>query len=62
MKKTLKLGLEDDLNIISIFSLNNASNYVDIKLHNENHPPSLLNSGDSYEEDLKLRIWKMIQK
>ena len=39
--------MKDDLNIIIIFSQ-----------YFENQPPSSLNSGDSYEEDLKIRIWK----
>ena len=35
--------------------------YVNSELHtenDENQHPSLLNSGDSYEEDLKLMSWK----
>ena len=28
----------------------------DIKLHTENKPRKLINSGDSYEEDLKIRM------
>ena len=31
---------------------------TNIKLHTKNQPPSFLNSGDSYEEDLKIRILK----
>ena len=27
-------------------------------LHTENQPPNFLNSGNSYEEDIKIRIWK----
>ena len=54
MKKTLNQNLEDDLKIIHFYSLNISSNYVNIQLHIENQPPSLLNSGDSYEEDIKL--------
>ena len=27
------------------------------KMHTENQPPSLLNSRDGYEEDLKIQIW-----
>ena len=32
---------------------------VIIKFHTKNQPFRLLNSGDGYEEDLKIRIWKM---
>ena len=32
---------------------------MNIKLHTENLPTSLLNSRYSYEEDLKIRIWKV---
>ena len=50
------------------FSLNISSRLFRIKLHTKNQPPSLLNPGDSYadeedlsaesyEEDLKIRIW-----
>ena len=35
-----------------------SSNLFNIKLHTENQPPNFLNSGDSYEEDIKIRIWK----
>ena len=28
-------------------------------MHNKNQPRSLRNSGDSYKEDLKIRMWKM---
>ena len=31
-----------------------------IKLHTNNQPPSLLNFGDSYEEDLRITICKTI--
>ena len=34
-------------------------NFFYISLDTENKSPSLLNSGDRYEEDLKIRIWKM---
>ena len=58
MKKTLKLGFSKQLYNISK-SLNTSSNYVKNKLHAENQPPSLLNSEDRYEEDLKISICKM---
>ena len=38
--------------ISSIFHL------FSLKLHTKNQPPSLFNSGDRYEEDLKIMIWK----
>ena len=47
LKKTSKL--EFGRRSYNIYSSN---------LHAENQPPSLFNSGDSYEEDLKIRIWK----
>ena len=42
------------------FVLNISSRYATIKwhTHNENQPSSLINSGDSYEEDLKLEFGK----
>ena len=58
MKKTLKIGFGIQHQNNSNFVLNITSIWVNIKLHTENHPPSLLNSGGSYEEDLKIRIWK----
>ena len=51
MKKTLQLRVRKDLNIIPSFTT-----LFNIKLNTENLPPSLLNSGHSYEEDLKIRI------
>ena len=39
-----------------------SSSLVRIKIHTENRPPSLLKSGDRYEEDLKIRIWKTTSK
>ena len=33
-----------------------------IKFHTKNQPPNLLNSDDSYEEDLKIKIWKTASK
>ena len=58
MKKTLKLGFgRRPQQHIQIF-LNIFSNLDRIKLHTKNQYPSLLNSGDSYEEDRKIRIWK----
>ena len=42
--------MEDDLNI--------SSNQVNNRLHTEKKSHSLFNSGDRYEEDLKIRIWK----
>ena len=60
MKKTLKIRIwKTTLQYFEFFSLNISSKYVNIKLHTENQPPSLLNSEDGYEEDLKIRIWKM---
>ena len=50
--------MEDVLNIISTLSLNILSFYVKIKFHTENEPPSLLDYGYSYEEALKIGIWK----
>ena len=58
MKKTLKLGFGRRPHGNSNFVLTISSSYVNIKLHNENQSPSLLNYGDSYEEDLKICIWK----
>ena len=62
MKKPKNWHLEDDLNIIPMFSLNISYSKVEIKLHTENQPNSLLNYGDSYEEDLKIGIWKTTSK
>ena len=54
MKKTLKFGLgRRPQNISNFFSKHF------FKLYAENQPHSLLNSGDGYEEDLKIRIWKI---
>ena len=58
MKKTLKLGFGRRPYNISNCVLNISSYLANIKLHTEDQPPSQLNSGDSYEEDLKIRIWK----
>ena len=54
MKKTLKLGFGIQPQNNSNFVLNITSIWVNIKLHTKNQPPSLLNSGVSYEETLKL--------
>ena len=62
MKKTLKLGFRRWPQKISYIFHNIFVSYVDIKLHTENQPPILLNSGDSYEEDLKIGIWKTTTK
>ena len=51
--------LEDNLNKDQICSLKISSSLVNIKLHNKNQPPCFLHSGNSYEEDLKIRIWNM---
>ena len=59
MKTTFKQEFEEDLNNISNCFLNISSSLVRINLHTKTQPPSLLNSGDSYEEDLKIRIWKL---
>ena len=59
MKKTLKLEFGRRPQVISNFVLNISSSYVNIKLHTENQPPSFVNSGDSYEEGIQIRIWKM---
>ena len=58
MKKTLTLwfGRWPQQNL-EIF-LNISPNLVRIKLHTKNQPPSLLNSGDGYVEDIKIKIWK----
>ena len=57
MKRTLKLGFgrwpQQHFQFFLIFLL------VKIKLHTKNQLPSLLNSEDVYEEDLKIRIWKI---
>ena len=62
MRKTLKLGFgrrtQENLNL----KTNIFSSQVDIKLHTENEAPILLNSGDSYEGDLKIRMWKTTLK
>ena len=39
-------------------NFNVTSSWVKMKLHTTNQPPSLLNYGDSCEEDLKIKIWK----
>ena len=57
MKKTLDSDLEDDLKKFQ-FYLNIFSSQVNTKLHTENQSPSLLNSWDSCEEDLKISILK----
>ena len=54
MKKTLKLGFEGRPQVDSNFLLTISSCYVNIKLHTIIQPPSLVNSGNWYEEDLKL--------
>ena len=59
MKKTLKLGFGRRPHNFPNFFHNISSSLGRIKLHTENQPPSLFNSGDSYEEDLKISIWKM---
>ena len=43
MKKNLNLEFKENLKI---------------QLHTEHQPPSLFNSGDRYEEDIKIRILK----
>ena len=62
MKNTLHYDLEDDLKIVFI----RLSIYFLIRLISDYEPknqfPSLLNSGDRYEEDLKIRIWKTTSK
>ena len=58
MKKTLHLGFGRRPPNIWNFFLNMFSSWVKIKLHTKNQPPSLLNYRDSYEEDLKIGIWK----
>ena len=55
MKKNY--DLEDNFNIIPIH-LTISSNQVNINLYTENKPFSLVNSGDSYEENIKIRSWK----
>ena len=58
MKKTLKLRFgRRPHNFPNLFH-NISSSLGRIKLHTENQPHSLFNSGDSYEEDLKISIWK----
>ena len=57
-KKTLKLLFERRPPNFSNIFLNISSSQCRIKLPTENQPPSLLNSRDSFEEDLKIRTWK----
>ena len=57
MKKTLTLGFERRPQFNSNFVQTIYSIYVNIKLHTKNQPPSLVNSGYSYEE-LNIRVWK----
>ena len=59
IKKTLKswFGRWPQQNIQ--FCHNISSILGKIKLYTKNQPPSLLNFGYSYEEDLKIRTWKM---
>ena len=58
VKKTLKFGFgrrpQHNLYLFSEY----FPSKVKIKLHTENQPPSLLNIGDSCEEDLKIWILK----
>ena len=53
MKKTLTLGFgrrpKNNSNFLSIFLIVRLKSHS----HSENHLPSLLNSADSYEEDIK---------
>ena len=56
MKKTITLVFERRPHNISNFSLNIYSSQARIKLQTENQNPSLLNSADSYEEDLKIKV------
>ena len=58
----LKFEFERRPHIISNFSLNISSSHVRIKLHTKNQPLILFNFGDSYEKDLKIRIWKTTSK
>ena len=58
-KKTLKLGFGRRPQVNSNFVLAISSYYFNIKLHTKNQPPSLVNSGDNSEEDLKIMIWKI---
>ena len=58
MKKPLKLGFGRQLPNFHIFPQNIFSSLCRIKLHTENQPPTLFNSGEKYKEDLKIRIWK----
>ena len=58
MKKTLKSGFRRRPQKHFQFVLNISSSLVRIKLHTNNQSPSLLNSEDGYEEDLKIWIWK----
>ena len=51
MKKAFKLGFERRPHNSSIY-FNISPSKVRIKLHTENQPPSLFNSGESYEDDL----------
>ena len=62
MKKTLKFKFGRRHQYNSNFFLSMPSSQVKIKLHTNNQPPSLLDYGDSYEEDLKIGIWKMTSK
>ena len=55
MKKTRPYNIYNHFLKISTYQVN-------IKFHTENQPPSLLNSGDIYEGDLKIRIWKTTSK
>ena len=50
MKKTFNSNLKDDLKkLLLLFK---------IKLGAKNQGPSLLIYGDSYDEDLKIQVWK----
>ena len=47
------------INNFSIFFNNVSSSYGRIKLHTKKQPLSVFSSGNSYEEVLTIRIWKM---
>ena len=62
MKKTLNLGFGRRPQQSSNLFLNIYSSKGKVRLHTKNQPPILPNSGDSYEEDLKIGIWKTTSK
>ena len=54
----LEIAMKKTLHNSNFLSLNIYFIYVKIRLHTKNQPPSLPNSGNSYEEDLTISNWK----